>query len=100
MNHVASVGQSNSIAATEGLHNRPCPIVSIMASPIALKLEQNLQPRRHSRPGGFHSPQCKFMARRGYAAARVGHDEYLITFSECRKHRERDTGLCEQPRHQ
>ncbi|MGO8655967.1 hypothetical protein ACC771_09835, partial [Rhizobium ruizarguesonis] len=61
MDHVAGVGKTNAVTAGMRFDDRSRVNVGFFSRPIALKLEQDLQPGLHRRTRRLHSAQRKVM---------------------------------------
>src|SRR5215813_7808861 len=62
LDHFSSVAQTYSVPSSIGLHDGACAVIGLVTGPIALQLEQDLDPGCHACSSGFHSTESKIMA--------------------------------------
>src|SRR4029077_19966637 len=78
LDHVASIGQTNTVAASIRLHYRACPVIPLLWGQASWQFNQTLNPESPPRSSRFHAAQCKVMTRRPQSTAGVGDYENVV----------------------
>lgn len=82
MDHFASIAKAHTITATVFDDDGLSRFVSVVACPVALKLEKYLNPARELCTRLLQPSQGEFVADRCESSAGVGYDKHFIPFPD------------------
>src|SRR5262249_43192329 len=75
MNHLPRIGEAHPITAAVRDDDGARRFVRFVACPVALKLQQHLDPTREASAGLLHPPKCVLVTGGREPAARIGNNE-------------------------